>query len=167
MTIRLRRYGDGDLPLLRRTNTPEMTEFLGGPEPENKLLDRHQRYSALNGPGAMFVILYDDQPAGTVGFWDKEWQGDKVYETGYAVLPEFRGHGIAAEATRLVADEARKEGLFRWLHAYPKVAHKASNAVCRRAGFEVLGEVDFEYPKGVPIRCNDWRLDLRADSEVT
>jgi len=49
------------------------------------------------------------------------------------------------------------------------VAHAASNAVCRKAGFELLGEVDFEYPKGTPIRSCDWRLDLRvlAGLEVT
>jgi hypothetical protein len=37
----------------------------------------------------------------------------------------------------------------------------ASNAVCRKAGFEMLEEVDFEYPKGTPIRCYDWRYELR------
>jgi hypothetical protein len=34
--------------------------------------------------------------------------------------------------------------------------------VCRKAGFELLGEADFEYPAGHPLRCNDWRLDLRT-----
>jgi RimJ/RimL family protein N-acetyltransferase len=164
--VRLRRYDDGDLPLLRRTNTPEMTEFLGGPEPEDKLLDRHRRYFSLDGPGAMFVILYDEEPAGTVGFWEKAWHDEQVYETGWGVLPEFQGHGIAAAAAVLVADSAGAEGLHRWLHAYPKVVHAASNAICRKAGFSLLGEVDFEYPKGTPIRCNDWRLDLEADSQV-
>ena len=82
------------------------------------------------------------------------------------MLPEFQGHGIAVAAATLVADSARAEGLFRWLHAYPKVVHGASNAVCRKAGFTLLGEVDFEYPKSTPIRCNDWRLDLASDRQV-
>ena len=47
------------------------------------------------------------------------------------------------------------------MHAYPKVGNEASNAICRKAGFELLGECDFEYPKGHPIRCNDWRFDLK------
>jgi RimJ/RimL family protein N-acetyltransferase len=38
--------------------------------------------------------------------------------------------------------------------------NEASNAICRKLGFELLGEEDFEYPPGNPIRCNDWRLDL-------
>lgn len=32
--------------------------------------------------------------------------------------------------------------------------------LCRRTGFELLGEVDFEFPKGNPLRCHDWRRDL-------
>jgi RimJ/RimL family protein N-acetyltransferase len=47
------------------------------------------------------------------------------------------------------------------LHAYPKITNAASNALCQKAGFTNLGERDFEYPKGNPIRCNDWSLDLR------
>ncbi|WP_406087002.1 hypothetical protein [Kitasatospora purpeofusca] len=52
------------------------------------------------------------------------------------------------------------EGLHRHLHAFPRVDHPASNAVCRAAGFELLGPQDFEYSPGHPIRSNDWRLDL-------
>jgi RimJ/RimL family protein N-acetyltransferase len=40
------------------------------------------------------------------------------------------------------------------------VANAASNGVCSRAGFQLQGEVDFEYPKGSRMRCNDWRFDL-------
>ncbi|WP_440086780.1 hypothetical protein [Streptosporangium sp. LJ11] len=48
----------------------------------------------------------------------------------------------------------------RYLHAYPSVDHPASNAICRKLGFFLLGERDFEYPPGTTMRCNDWRLDL-------
>jgi hypothetical protein len=37
-----------------------------------------------------------------------------------------------------------------------------SNAICREVGFELLGELDFEYPPGHSMRCNDWCLDLRV-----
>jgi hypothetical protein len=40
------------------------------------------------------------------------------------------------------------------------VDHHASNAVCRRAGFELVGECRFEYPPGTFIRSDDWRLPL-------
>ena len=36
----------------------------------------------------------------------------------------------------------------------------ASNVLCRRLGFELLGEEDVEYPKGGMMRSNAWRLDL-------
>jgi hypothetical protein len=34
--------------------------------------------------------------------------------------------------------------------------------VCRKAGFTLLGETEFEYPPGHLMRSNDWRLDLAA-----
>jgi RimJ/RimL family protein N-acetyltransferase len=46
--------------------------------------------------------------------------------------------------------------------AYPGVDNAASNAICRKLGFTLLGAEDFEYPPGHLMRCNDWRLDLRA-----
>jgi len=48
------------------------------------------------------------------------------------------------------------------MHAYPAVDNAPSNGICRSLGFELLGASDFEYPKGHPLRCNDWRLDLTA-----
>ena len=48
----------------------------------------------------------------------------------------------------------------RAVHAFPTPGNHASNAVCRKLGFEFVGEVEFEYPKGVFSPCNDWRYDL-------
>lgn len=76
------------------------------------------------------------------------------------VLPEFQGRGFAAAAARAVVEEARAAGEHRYLHAFPSVDHLASNAVCRSAGFELLGTAEFEYPKGHWITSNDWRADL-------
>jgi RimJ/RimL family protein N-acetyltransferase len=46
------------------------------------------------------------------------------------------------------------------LHAFPSVHNAPSNAICRKLGFELLGEVEFEYPKGHWAMSNDWRLAL-------
>jgi RimJ/RimL family protein N-acetyltransferase len=78
------------------------------------------------------------------------------------VLPEFQGRGIAAEAARAVIEAARTAGQHPYLHAFPSVDHPASNSVCRKAGFELLGAVRFEYPKGCWFTSNDWRVDLRG-----
>jgi RimJ/RimL family protein N-acetyltransferase len=167
-SIELKPYSENDLPFLRRNNAPEMTEFLGGPESEEKLLQRHQKYVNFTDTGTehMFVIWVDGKAAGSAGFWEKEWNGMTVWEAGWGVLPEFQGRGIAVAAVQALFEKARADGRHRFMHAYPKIENLASNALCRRAGFELMGECDFEYPKGVPIRCNDWRIDLLGDDNT-
>jgi RimJ/RimL family protein N-acetyltransferase len=160
--VRLEPWTIDGLDLLRRLNSPEGTKFLGGPETEEKLADRNARYASGNPLNQMFriIALPENEPAGSVGFWDKEWRGQTVYETGWGVVTAFQGRGIAVAATRAVLELARADGRHRYVHAYPKTEHAASNAVCRKVGFVNLGEADFEYPAGHPIRCNDWRFDL-------
>ncbi|MFH8972431.1 GNAT family N-acetyltransferase [Streptomyces sp. NPDC017890] len=160
--VRLVPWAEGDLWLLRRTNSPEMTAHLGGPETEEALAARHRRYAVLE-PGRMYrVTLADDggETVGSIGYWQRTWQGAEVWETGWAVLPEFQGRGLAVRAARAVREAARADAAHRYLHAFPSVDHAASNAVCRGAGFTLLGQTDFEYPKGHWIRSNDWRVDL-------
>ncbi|MET0422839.1 MAG: GNAT family N-acetyltransferase [Actinoplanes sp.] len=164
--FRLEPWDERGLDFERRANTAEMQAYLGGVEPDEAIVARHQRFleTVRTGAGSMFLILVDDEPepVGSVGYWSKEWRGEVVYELGWKVLTGFQGRGLAsggtAEAVRLAAAEKRH----RWAHAYPRTDNTASNGVCRRAGFELLGEVDFEYPKGHPIRCNDWRHRLLA-----
>ena len=119
------------------------------------------------GDGAMFVIENSrGEHLGSIGFWTREWRGERVYETGWAVLPEFQGRGVASAAARLVIQRAAAAGGATQLHAYPRVDHPASNATCRKAGFRLVGEVDFEYPRGNPIRSNDWMVDLTAVADA-
>lgn len=139
---------------------PAMTEFLGGPESPEKLADRQRRYAEPGSGMFKIVDVETGTGVGSVGFWDREWQGETVFETGWSVIPAFQGQGIAVEATRQAIDLAREAGTRRWIHAFPKVVNDASNAICRKLGFELLGEHDFEYPPGTQIRCNDWRFDL-------
>ena len=143
-----------------------MTAHLGGPESEEKLVERQARYERLGEPGAgrMFKVVEpaSGEAAGSVGYWEKEWRGETVYETGWSVLPEFQGRGIAVAATAQVIAAARKEHKHRFLHAFPSVDNAPSNAICRKLGFELLGAQDFEYPPGHTMVCNDWRLDLFA-----
>jgi RimJ/RimL family protein N-acetyltransferase len=170
--VRIEQWSQGDLGLLRRANAPEMMDHLGGPETEEKLLVRHARYVGMKDPaaGRMYRIVLDPdggaggeavpEEAGTIGYWEREWQGERVYETGWAVLSAFQGRGVASAAARAVAAEAAEHGRNRYLHAFPSTDHPGSNGVCRKAGFELLAECDFEYPPGHRIRTNDWRRDL-------
>lgn len=102
------------------------------------------------------------EAVGWVGYWERTWRGDQVYEIGWSVLPAFQGKGIAAAATLQAIAAARAEGTHRFLHAYPSVDNAASNAICRKLGFTSLGQCDFEHPPGHFMQCNDWRFDLRA-----
>ncbi|MFH8728837.1 GNAT family N-acetyltransferase [Streptomyces termitum] len=160
-SLHLEPWSAAGLPVLHRQNTPEMTAHLGGPETERAVADRHERYLRLTG-GEMLLVRLGGTAIGSVGYWEREWNGEEVYETGYGILPEFGGHGHAAGALRLAALRAAARGTRRRLHAFPHVDHAASNAVCRKAGFELVGEVSFEYPRGTWQRSHDWRLDLDA-----
>ncbi|WP_433341333.1 GNAT family N-acetyltransferase [Streptomyces sp. CA-253872] len=162
--LRLEPWSDADLALLRASNTPAMTAHLGGPESEAQLLARHRRYLDPEANGTMFRIVLPPggETVGSTGFWEHEWGGEAAYETGYAILPEFQGRGLAVAATRAVVDAARADGRHRYLYAFPSVDHIASNAVCRKAGFELSGASEFEYPKGHFMRSNVWRADLSA-----
>ncbi|MCA2214681.1 GNAT family N-acetyltransferase [Jidongwangia harbinensis] len=152
------------LTLEHRANIPSMKTYLGGTETEDSIVARHRRILAFTGAGTgrMFLILVPGvaEPVGSVGYWERQWQGDTVYEMGWKVLPGHQGRGLARAATVTALGFAAAVGRCRWAHAYPKVGHAASDAVCRTAGFELLGECDFEYPAGHPIRCHDWRYDL-------
>jgi hypothetical protein len=105
-----------------------MTAHTGGPESAQKLSQRLQRYAEPYGDGEMFVIEDPSggQPLGSIGYWRREWQGGQVYETGWAVLPEFQRGGIASEAARLVIQRAAAAGGASALHVYPRIDHPAS-----------------------------------------
>jgi len=163
--VRLERWGDEDLPLLRRlTGDPVMMEHLGGAESEAKLAERQARYTAAIDPAVTgtFRIIEEasGEAAGWVGYWEHERLGETIYEMGWSVLPEFQGRGIARAAALAAIAVARAQRRHRYVHAFPSVGNPASNAVCRAAGFTLLGEIDLEYPPGTMMRCNDWRLAL-------
>jgi RimJ/RimL family protein N-acetyltransferase len=162
--VRLRAYGPDDLWIQQRfLRDPESTAHLGGPDSEEQIARRHQRYLAMTDPakGAMFVIELEPtgRPAGSVGYWEQvEPDGTVVWETGWYVLPDLRGRGIAAAGTRLAIDAAWA-AVRRPVHAYPNVDNGPSNTICRKLGMRLLGESEYEYPKGHWMTCNDWAID--------
>ena len=87
-----------------------------------------------------------------------------VWETGWSVLPEFQGLGIATLATKIIIERVRAEERHPFLHAFPSIKNGASNAICKKVGFRLLGQYDFEYPIGNLMTCNDWQVDLFAST---
>jgi RimJ/RimL family protein N-acetyltransferase len=161
--VRIEPWSDDDLPLLERLlGDPAMMAHLGGPETPEQIAGRHVRYLAGAERDPQFRIVADGEPVGWVGYWEREWRDRDVYEIGWSVLPAFQGRGIAARATALALDHARAAARRRFVHAFPSVDNPASNAICRKAGFTLIEECEFEFPPGSTMRCNDWRLDLHA-----
>jgi RimJ/RimL family protein N-acetyltransferase len=164
-TVALEPWGSGDLRLLERLmGDPRMTEYLGGPESPDKLRERQARYERLAGGDRMLKIVDAASRAGvgSVGFWTKEWRDEWVYEVGWMVVLEFQGRGIALAATTQAIELAKHDDRHGFMHAFPNVDNAASNAICRKLGFEALEACELEFPKGHFMICNDWRLDLRA-----
>jgi RimJ/RimL family protein N-acetyltransferase len=165
--FRLEPWSEDDQPLLERLlGDPAMTEHLGGPEPPEKIAERHKKYLGLRGdsPDKMFRIVdaATGEGVGSVGYWERELPDETVYETGWSVLPEHQGRGIATVATAQAIELARAERRHRSLWAYPGVENGPSNAICRNLGFELVETEEFEYPPGSGnmMRCNNWRLEL-------
>jgi RimJ/RimL family protein N-acetyltransferase len=167
VTVRIEPWGPGDLDLLTQLmGDPAMTEHLGGPESPEKIRERQGRYER---PGSgMFKILdaATGERLGSVGFWEREWRGERVYEVGWMVVPASQGRGVASAATALVLARARETGMHRYAHAFPAADNPPSNAICRKLGFALLEVCRFEYPanSGNWMLCNDWRLDLSLPS---
>lgn len=162
--IILRPYGEDDFPVLEATlGDPVVMEHIGGAESFETLRQRHaERASGEAMPFGdhIFVILADGTPAGEIGYWETEHDGQEVWESGWNVMTRFQGQGVATRAVLALFDIARADGRRSLIYAYPRTDNGASNAVCRKAGFTLEGVGDYEYPLGVPIKCNIWRYDL-------
>lgn len=160
--ITLRLWRDDDLWLLHRANTVEMTAHLNGPETDAEVVDRHARYLRYleTGEARMFVILRGAQEVGSIGFWHARWRERKAYETGWFVLPEAQGQGIAGRALALLLDDVHLHGdESRPLVAFPETDNPASNAVCRGAGFQLVGSITSTF-RGADLVMNEWVRDL-------
>jgi RimJ/RimL family protein N-acetyltransferase len=163
--VMIQPWSGNDLALLEKLmEDPEVMAHLGGPENHEKILLRHQRYqqSSETGLDHMFKIVYGPGaiPVGSIGYWEKSWQDQLVYETGWMILPTYQGRGIATKAAQAVIELARGENRHRSMHAFPAVDNPPSNAICRKLGFTLIGPCSFEYPRGNFLSVNDWRLDL-------
>jgi len=160
--VTLSMWSEQDEPLLALANAPAMTRHLNGPEPADALHERHRRYLRLQDQGTarMFRIDCDGAPAGSIGWWGSEWSGAPVHEAGWFVLPQAQGRGVAAEALRLLLVDVAEHAVHERLAAFPAVGNVASNALCRRSGFLLEGQLEEEF-RGAPLRMNAWLRSAR------
>jgi RimJ/RimL family protein N-acetyltransferase len=164
--VSIRPYAEGDMWILERTlGDSKQMVHLNGPENPEKIRERHARYvnlSADRRTGCMFTVLVGGVSAGNVGYWESDWDGQKVWETGWFVLPEYQGRGVATEAMRQLTRAVSELQTHSFLMAFPSVDNIPSNAIPRKLGFSLVGEMEFMYPRGSgkSIHCNVWRLAL-------
>lgn len=152
------------LPLLFAANSPEMTRYLVGPESNDEVRRRHERYlraSAGEPPRTrMFAILADGVPVGGIGVWPSQENDEAALETGWNVVPEWQGRGIAKRAVQLlipIAASLAQPG--ERLLANPAIDNAASNGLCRSAGFTPAGEQRFPFRGGV-LHTRVWAFNL-------
>jgi RimJ/RimL family protein N-acetyltransferase len=161
--IELIPWSDDDLTIAARfLSDPRMMVHLGGVQTADEIAQAHDRWTqaAHLRVGEMFKIVAEREVVGTVGYSEKDWREQAIYETGWSVFPEHQGRGFALPATLAIIERARATRGRRWLHAFPHLENQASNAICRKAGFALLGPVEFEYPPGNFELSNDWQLKL-------
>jgi RimJ/RimL family protein N-acetyltransferase len=141
---------------------PVVMHELGGAVPREEIPTLHRRRldTVASDPWWFVIVADDDESAGEIGIWETEHDGCVVHETGWMLLAAFHGRGLASAALAQLLDRARDEPRFEQLHAWPGVSNAASNALCRKFGFALLGEEDGGY-RGARLRVNHWVLDLR------
>ena len=154
-----------DLPLYEACLTdPRMMSELGGPLDPAILPDKLRAIvdDVEAGTAWYFVIVDDGEGVGTVCVWDAGEDGEVAPEIGWMVLPAFQGRGLASAAVTEVLRRARAERRWGTITAHPGATNGASNAICRKAGFERIGERDVVYMDRT-LRTVRWRVDVGGD----
>jgi RimJ/RimL family protein N-acetyltransferase len=158
-------YTDADIALTEALECdPAVMAELGGPIPRENIPRLHAKRLAViaNGDWWFKIVPEKGGPAvGTIGVWKGEYKGAEIYETGWLIRAELQGRGFASAAARMILDRARAERRFGFIHAFPGATNGASNAICRKAGFERLEECEIDYAERI-LKCVHWRADVRA-----
>ncbi len=155
---------DADVWLTEALETdPRVMVELGGPHTiEHARTAHRRRVAGIEAGNWWFKILPEPgaPPVGTIGIWPTEWAGEAISETGWMVLPEHQGRGHASAALEILLDQAREDGRWGDIHAFPGITNGASNALCRKLGFELIETVEADYA-GRILHCNHWVLRAR------
>src|SRR5215212_9533528 len=141
--MELRTYTKADYALTEALETDaDVMRELGGPIDPEKLPVIHR--GRLADPWWFTIgVEAGAPPVGTIGIWETRHDGETLHETGWMVLPEYQGRGIASAAWTLLLERAEAEPAFQSVHAFPPVSNAPSNGLCRKFGFRLLEELDF------------------------
>ena len=145
MSIHLEPWTEDDLPLVQALlGDPVMMEYLGGPEDPDKIVERHGRY--VDTPNASRSSSTASAPAGSASG-----------STSGRASRSTRWAGRSCPASRAAAWHPRARGS-HWRPRGRATARASctrsrpgngpSNAICRKCGFTLLGEVRVRVPEG-------------------
>jgi len=153
-------YSDAERWLTEALETdPRAMAELGGPWPAEHARHAHHRRLAgvLDGSIWWFSIVPDPEtgPIGTIGVWASDWKGEDLSEAGWMILPDHHGRGYGSAALGALLDRARADDRWGDIHAFPGATNAASNALCRKFGFEELDGGDADYA-GRHFPANHW-----------
>lgn len=149
---------------IRMRCDPAMMAELGGPLPRESIKPkvwRDVRQATAGTEWIKMIIPSDDAPgmvAGSVVLWSNDEGNDAISEIGWMVLPEYQGRGIGKQAVRVMLDQARDDGRWGPVHAFPAVTNAPSNGICRSLGFILTGEQFLTF-NGRLMRANHWIID--------
>ncbi len=159
MLLRDVELGDVDAYVRMRCD-PVMMAELGGPLPREGIeakVRRDVEQAAADADWIKMIVPDRAAPEVVAGIVTL-WAHHGISEIGWMVLPEYQGRGIAKWATRTVLEQARDDGRWGVVHAFPGVTNDPSNAICRALGFTLVGQEE-GYWAGRLMRSNHWTID--------
>ena len=127
------------------------------------MIARHERYLRLQREGTAHqfrIAIPGIQRASASSGTGSASTTRTALEAGWSVEEEYRGRGIAPAAVIAMLEWARANGDTLPRARLPAGRQPASNAVCRKAGFTLRGEEDFEVTPGNVLHTNDWVVEL-------
>ena len=135
---------------------------LGGPWTAEQARATHaRRIAGVDRDGFWWFTVrrvLDHVIVGTIGVWDSEWEGQAMSEAGWMTLPDHQGKGYASAGLAAVLERATAERRWGDIHAFPGATNAASNALCRKFGFELVGSGDADYAgRHFPVNHWVWR----------
>lgn len=143
--ISLRRFNDGDIPMVIELSTDDYVPKTGtlpshADDDQARAWIGRQLSRAEQGKGFSFAIAIEGNPVavGQVGLWLTGLAQGRA-SVGYAITPSARGHGTAGRALKLAVQFAWTIPELHRIEALIEPWNSASIRTAEAAGFELEG----------------------------
>jgi len=166
----LRRLTEDDAPfILRLVNDPSWLENIGDRgvrtlEDAREFIRKGPLAAYARGEVGMQAVVPKDsgEPAGICGLLKRDFLED--VDLGFALLPEWRGRGIAGEAAAATVAHARAALGIRRIAAFISPGNARSGALLERIGFRREGRIPYP-PDGSEVVLYRWSAEAISPAE--